>query len=66
MIKQEDFAFSVESHGSRWDVYRFDKDGKRGTLAFREKDGQFEIGVFKAGELTQEEVAKALAEALSV
>jgi len=64
VIKQEDFAFSVDAHGSRWDVYRFDKDGKRGTLAFREKNGKFEIGVFKAGELTQEEVLEALAQAL--
>lgn len=63
-LNADDFAFSVEAGGSRWDVYYFIKDQKEGTLAFREKDGQFEIGVFKAGKLNSDEVLEALTEAV--
>jgi hypothetical protein len=62
-IRPEDFAFSIDASDSRWDVYRFTKDGKRGTLAFTQRDGKFVIGVFAAGELTTEEVAAALVKA---
>jgi len=57
-MKKEDYAFTVEVHGSKWDVYRFTKDGKKGMMAFRQSEppsvlypnGKWEIGMFKAGE----------------
>lgn len=68
MIREEDYAFSVEVLGSQWDVYRFEKDGKKGMLAFRQTApkspenprGKWEIGMFTAGELTPEQVAEKL------
>jgi len=60
------FAFTVECQGSPWDVHYFEKDGKKGTLAFREREGKFEIGVFKAGELPLGEVLKELQSAVPV
>jgi hypothetical protein len=56
VIREEDYAFTVEACGTPWDVYRFVKDGKRGTLAYRKVNDRFQIGLFQVGELTQEEV----------
>lgn len=67
-MRKKDYAFSVEALGSQWDVYRFVKDGKRGMVAFRQSapasaaapNGQWEIGFFKAGEFTPEQVKAVL------
>jgi len=62
-LRKEDFAFTVEVRDKKWDVYRFVKDGKKGTMAYmRQPDGTFVIGVFRAGTLTEEEVRRALRE----
>jgi len=62
-IRQEDYAFTVEVRGTKWDAYRFVKDGKKGTMAYmKNPDGTFTIGVFQAGTLTEEEVRRALIE----
>lgn len=58
-VRPEDFAFTVHAGGEDWHTYYFDKDGKKGTLAFAQRGGKFVIGVFCAGNLTKEEtVAK--------
>jgi hypothetical protein len=56
------FAFSVTDEASQlWDVYRFTKDGKPGTLAFRQtEDGKWIIGVMEAGTLSQQQVVNKL------
>lgn len=62
-LRKEDFAFTVMAQGEPWDVYRFCRIGKPGMLACRRRtDGQFEIGFFRAGEFTEVEIIKALAE----
>lgn len=62
-LKREDYAFSVEVRGRAWDVYRFTKDGKKGTMAYmRQPDGTFTIGLFRAGTLDEEECRRALIE----
>lgn len=62
-IKQEDYAFTVMAGGTPWDVYRFHAMDKDGMVAFRAGSGEvkFEIGFFRAGTFTEEEVATALA-----
>jgi hypothetical protein len=55
-----DFAFTVEVKGAAWDVYYFTKDGKPGTLAFRQVGDQFEVGIFKGGRLTSKEAVAEL------
>jgi hypothetical protein len=60
-LKPENFAFTVEALGTPWDVYRLtDKEGKAGMIAFREINGRWEIGFFRAGEFTPEEVVREL------
>lgn len=60
-LRPENFAFTVEARGTPWDVYRMtDKEGKAGMVAFRGVNGNWEIGFFKAGEFTPEEVVQAL------
>lgn len=57
-------AFSVEACGFLWSVYRFEKDGKRGMLAFTKNEGtgKWIIGMLKAGEFTPEQVIADLVE----
>lgn len=46
-----------------WDVYRFTKEGRPGTLAFRQmSNGQWIIGILEAGELTEQQVVSKLNE----
>lgn len=59
-LREEDFAFTVEAVGSKWDVYRFTLRGKRGTIAFKMEDGHVTISVFQAGELTEEQAKAAI------
>jgi hypothetical protein len=56
------FAFTVTDEADKlWDVYRFTKDGKPGTLAFRQmENGKWIIGVMEAGTLTEEQVVRKL------
>jgi hypothetical protein len=54
--------FTVEAEGRPWDVYSFRKDGKPGTLAISQVDGKWEIGVFCAGTLSEQEVIGKLRE----
>lgn len=55
------FKFSITHRDRAYDVYRFRKDGKLGTLAFtRNADGRFEISVFCQGDLTEQEVCDKL------
>ena len=61
-MRKEDYAFTVEVQGPAWDVYRFKRVGKRGMLALRMIDGVPEIGFFRSGEFTEEEIIRALAE----
>lgn len=65
-VREEGFAFTVDACGSKWDVYRFTHDGKRGTLAFKLEDGRVIISVFKAGELTREQTLAEIVEANKV
>lgn len=52
-----EFAFSLYLDSIVWDVYYFKKDGKPGTLAFRKcPDGRFEVGLFRTGRLSPDEV----------
>lgn len=55
-LREEDYVFTVTAHGTPWDVYRFTLHGRRGTLALRLVQQTPEIGVFRAGELTESEV----------
>lgn len=59
-----EFAFTVtDEAGKLWDVYRFTKDGVRGTLAFRQmSNGKWIIGVLEKGELTEQQVVSKLNE----
>lgn len=65
-LQQNDFAFSVEALGTPWDVYRFEnEDGQRGMIAFRlleldEGDKKVDVGFFKLGLFTEEEIVQAL------
>ena len=59
---KDDYAFTVQAVGALWDVYRFSEQGKKGMFAFRVHNGQHEIGFFRAGDFTEEQVAKALPE----
>lgn len=61
-LQESDFAFTVTAHGPPWDVYRFIRQGKRGTVALRMVEKRLEIGLFRAGELGPEEVVKVLLE----
>lgn len=54
-VRSEDFAFTVRAGGEDWHTYYFEKDGKKGTMAFAQRSGKFVIGVFCAGTLTKEE-----------
>ncbi|NIT79525.1 MAG: hypothetical protein GWN58_32735 [Anaerolineae bacterium] len=57
-----EFAFTVtDGAGDLWDVYRFTKDGVRGSLVFRQtKEGKWIIGLLEKGELTEEQVVRKL------
>lgn len=56
-----EFAFSLTIEAVPWDAYYFEKDGKPGTLAFcKDGQGQFVIGLFRAGRLPKNEVEKEL------
>jgi len=59
-LREEDFAFTVEAVGSKWDVYRFTLKGKRGTIAFKMEGEQVTISVFQAGELTKDQTVAAV------
>lgn len=59
-LREEDFAFTVEAAGFKWDVYRFTLNGKRGTIAFKMEGEQATISVFQAGELTEEQSKAAI------
>lgn len=59
-LREEDFAFTVEAVGSKWDVYRFTLREKRGTLAFKMEGKQVTISVFQAGELTKAQAVAAI------
>lgn len=60
-LKPEDFAFTVEAEGvGRWDVYRFFARGREGMLAWRKMESHCEIGFFRAGTHTKEEILEAL------
>jgi hypothetical protein len=60
-VCKEDFAFTVTIGDRAWDVYRFLKNGKPGTLAFSKDDaGKFVIGLFRAGTLNEQQVKSAL------
>jgi len=61
-ISQKDFAFSLIVKNEEWDVYRFTKDGKKGTLAFTKRDGSFVLGLFKAVTLNEDAVRLSLEE----
>ena len=62
-VQAHDYAFTIEAADAVWDVYRFNKQGKRGTLAFaRLDDGTWVIGVLRAGELDEEQVRRAILE----
>lgn len=57
-VRAEDFAFTVHVGDEDWHTYYFEKDGKKGTMAFAQRDGKkIVIGVFCAGKLTMEEAA---------
>lgn len=61
--KREDcleYAFTVVVNLVIYDVYYFNKDRRPGTLAFCKKNGKYEIGIFRKGQLSQEEVESAL------
>jgi len=58
VLREQDYRFTVEAKGLKWDAYRFTKDGKEGTMVFT-KDASTDrwvIGVVAAGLLTPEEV----------
>lgn len=60
-LREEDFAFTVEAQGTPWDVYHLtDREGKKGMIAFRQVNGQWQIGFLRAGEFTPEEVTREL------
>lgn len=59
-VKKEDYAFTVEALGTPWDVYRFTKDGAHGMMAFRKVGETWEIGMFRKGEFSPEEVVRLL------
>lgn len=62
-LKEDDHAFTVEALGTPWDVYRFvAKNGQPGTVAIRRVNGEAEIGLFRAGTLTESEVVQGLVE----
>jgi hypothetical protein len=64
MTPGKDFAFSVTALNSRWDCYRFTKDGKRGMMAFRQAEhGKWEVGFFREGEFSPSEIILALQQA---
>lgn len=62
MIRSEDFAFTVHVSGEDWHAYYFEKDGKKGTMAFAQRGEKFVIGVFCAGTLTRQETMAKLSE----
>lgn len=55
-LRPEDFAFTVSAQGPPWDVYRFTRQGRKGTVAVRIVSQSLEIGLFRAGELTEAQV----------
>lgn len=59
---QHEYKFTVTYAGSTYDVYRFRKDGKVGTLAFTKSEttGRFEIAIFCKGNLTEKQVCDKL------
>lgn len=59
-LREEDYVFTVEAQGTAWDVYRFVANGRRGTLALRILKGRAEVGLFKAGDLSEDEVFREL------
>jgi hypothetical protein len=59
------FAFTVEDYkGNLHDVYRFRKDGKRGTMAFTRINEKFLLSIFTEGYLNQLEAKKKIDEAM--
>ncbi len=59
-IHEKDYAFTVEARNEKWDVYYFVKNGKKGTMAFTRRKKKFVIGLFAAGNLSEEEAKQAL------
>lgn len=67
-LTPEDFLFTVVVHSVPWDVYKFTSPRGSGTLAFRmvqdpespTGDRKFEIGFFRRGSFTEEQVKRAL------
>ena len=65
-IRKEDYLFTV-TVGTPWDVYKFTSSRGDGTLAFRMVDDasqptgrSVEIGFFRRGSFTADDVTKAL------
>ncbi len=63
-IREEDYAFTVEAGGTEWDVYRFCVNGRDGMVAWRNHDGQVEIGFFRAGSFTEKDVVSGITSGL--
>jgi len=61
-IREQDFVFTVEVRGNKWDVYHFRKEGKPGTMAYRKTASGWIIGIFCAGYLTTEQAVRKLEE----
>ncbi len=61
-IREQDFAFTVEVRGIKWDVYHFRKESKPGTMAYRKTDSEWTIGIFCASYLTTKQVVRKLEE----
>lgn len=60
-LREEDFAFTVDAAGFKWDAYRFTHNGKRGTIAFKvDADKTVVISVFQAGEMSEDQVMAAI------
>ncbi len=59
-VHKEDYAFTIEVHGETWDCYHFMKEGKRGTMAFTQRDGKFVIGLMQESHLTKDQAREAL------
>ena len=59
-IEEKDYAYTVEIQNEKWDVYYFVKDGKKGTLAFTKRDGNFVIGLMQQGNLSEDQTVTKL------
>lgn len=63
-LTPEDYQFTVDVQGRKYDVYRFVKDGVVGQLAFTNGAKGFEIALLRKGTKTADEVQAEILAAL--